>query len=509
MTTQQLKNSILQMAVQGKLVPQDPNDEPASVLLERIKAEKEALIKSGKIKKSKKSSEIFRGASRTLPYAFCEQIGKEIRDISDEIPFEIPESWEWVRLGSIVYSRGQMKPTSDFCYVDIGSIDNKNQKLGNTENIITPDKAPSRARKTIDIGDIIYSTVRPYLHNMCIIDKQFSLQPIASTGFATMTCYSGIFNKYLFYYLLAPDFDNYANDTENSKGVAYPAINDDRLYKALIPVAPLAEQKRIVAKIEELLPFIEKYEQAETKLTALNKSFPEMLKKSILQEAVQGKLVPQNPDDEPASILLERIRAEKQELIKQGKIKKSKHESIIVTRDKIPYEIIDGKEHCIADEVPFEIPESWEWCRVGSIFTLQAGKNISANQIVEDLVEGLYPCFGGNGIRGYVPSFNREGNYPIIGRQGALCGNINLANGQFYATEHAVCVKTFANTDVLWCCYFLTALNLNQYATATAQPGLAVANINEVFIPLPPLAEQKRIVKKIEELMPMINSISK
>ena len=402
-----------------------------------------------------------------------------------------------------------MKPTSDFCYVDIGSIDNKNQKLGNTENIITPDKAPSRARKTIDIGDIIYSTVRPYLHNMCIIDKQFSLQPIASTGFATMTCYSGIFNKYLFYYLLAPDFDNYANDTENSKGVAYPAINDDRLYKALIPVAPLAEQKRIVAKIEELLPFIEKYEQAETKLTALNKSFPEMLKKSILQEAVQGKLVPQNPDDEPASILLERIRAEKQELIKQGKIKKSKHESIIVTRDKIPYEIIDGKEHCIADEVPFEIPESWEWCRVGSIFTLQAGKNISANQIVEDLVEGLYPCFGGNGIRGYVPSFNREGNYPIIGRQGALCGNINLANGQFYATEHAVCVKTFANTDVLWCCYFLTALNLNQYATATAQPGLAVANINEVFIPLPPLAEQKRIVKKIEELMPMINSISK
>ena len=311
-----------------------------------------------------RSINLFQFTSDTLPYAFCEQIGKEIRDISDEIPFEIPESWEWVRLGSIVYSRGQMKPTSDFCYVDIGSIDNKNQKLGNTENIITPDKAPSRARKTIDIGDIIYSTVRPYLHNMCIIDKQFSLQPIASTGFATMTCYSGIFNKYLFYYLLAPDFDNYANDTENSKGVAYPAINDDRLYKALIPVAPLAEQKRIVAKIEELLPYIEKYEQAETKLTALNKSFPEMLKKSILQEAVQGKLVPQNPDDEPASILLERIRTEKQELIKQGKIKKSKHESIIVTRDKIPYEIINGKERCIADEVPFEIPESWEWCRL-------------------------------------------------------------------------------------------------------------------------------------------------
>ena len=229
-----LKKSILQEAVQGKLVPQNPDDEPASVLLERIRAEKQALIKTGKIKKEKPLPEI----------------------TEDEIPFDIPDSWEWVRLRSIVYNRGQMKPTSNFCYVDIGSIDNENQKLGDTENIITPDKAPSRARKIIDIGDIIYSTVRPYLHNMCIIDKQFSLQPIASTGFATMTCYNGLFNKYLFYYLLSPDFDNYANDTENSKGVAYPAINDDRLYKALIPIPPLAEQHRIVSKIEELMPII-------------------------------------------------------------------------------------------------------------------------------------------------------------------------------------------------------------------------------------------------------------
>jgi len=530
MTAQQLKNSILQMAVQGKLVPQDPNDEPASVLLERIKAEKEALIKSGKIKKSKKSSEIFRGASRTLPYAFCEQIDKEIRDISDEIPFEIPESWEWVRLGSIVYSRGQMKPTSDFCYVDIGSIDNKNQKLGNTENIIIPDKAPSRARKIIDIGDIIYSTVRPYLHNMCIIDKQFSLQPIASTGFATMTCYSGIFNKYLFYYLLAPDFDNYANDTENSKGVAYPAINDDRLYKALIPVAPLAEQKRIVAKIEELLPFIEKYEQAETKLTALNKSFPEMLKKSILQEAVQGKLVPQNPDDEPASVLLERIRTEKQELIKQGKIKKSKHESIIVTRDKIPYEIIDGKERCIADEVPFEIPESWCWCRLGTIASVLGGKRIPAGRKLSlEKTEHVYirvsdmkdDTVSLDNLQ-YVPNdiyssisryiINKEDVYitvaGTIGRIGKIPKELDGAN----LTENADrLVIRIINQD--WLIRFLKSnLIQNQIAEATTkvgQPKLAILRIQKLLIPLPPIAEQKRIVEKIEELMPIINSISK
>ena len=522
MTAQQLKNSILQMAVQGKLVPQDPNDEPASVLLERIKAEKEALIKSGKIKKSKKSSEIFRGASRTLPYAFCEQIDKEIRDISDEIPFEIPESWEWVRLGSIVYSRGQMKPTSDFCYVDIGSIDNKNQKLGNTENIIIPDKAPSRARKIIDIGDIIYSTVRPYLHNMCIIDKQFSLQPIASTRFATMTCYSGIFNKYLFYYLLAPDFDNYANDTENSKGVAYPAINDDRLYKALIPVAPLAEQKRIVAKIEELLPFIEKYEQAETKLTALNKSFPEMLKKSILQEAVQGKLVPQNPDDEPASVLLERIRTEKQELIKQGKIKKSKHESIIVTRDKIPYEIIDGKERCIADEVPFEIPESWEWARIFSIGAIIRGSGIKRTETIN---KGK-PCIRyGELYTTYNIQFSNTVSF-VSDNLFEKCKKITTGDLLFTLTgenkpDIAKTITYIGEKEVAiggdlayWTCHGMNSLYLTYFmcspyavnckiklATGDIIVHISGEKIGSILMPVPPLPEQKRIVEKIEELM--------
>ena len=164
-------------------------------------------------------------------------------------------------------------------------------------------------------------------------------------------------------------------------------------------------------------------------------------------------------------------------------------------------------ERCIDDELPFEIPENWCWCKIGTIFTLQAGKNIQAAEIHENPFADCYPCYGGNGIRGYVTSPNRTGDYPIIGRQGALCGNVNRATGEFYATEHAVCVETYSQISVAWACLFLTALNLNQYATATAQPGLAVANINEVYIPLPPLAEQHRIVQRIEELLPLVKGL--
>ena len=173
----------------------------------------------------------------------------------------------------------------------------------------------------------------------------------------------------------------------------------------------------------------------------------------------------------------------------------------------MPYEKI-GKNApvCIADEVPFDVPESWEWCRIGELFFLQAGKNISSSSISEKPFANAIPCYGGNGIRGYVKSSNRSGDYPIIGRQGALCGNINRATGDFYATEHAVCVTTFSNTNVSWACVFLKALNLNQYATATAQPGLAVGTINRVLIPVPPVTEQRRITEKLYLLEPLLAS---
>lgn len=255
------KKAILQEAFQGRLLANPPlktsfdlpgngpscpqadtaktrgiNLQTGKALLEEIRKEKARLIKEGKLKKEKPLPEI----------------------TEDEIPFDIPENWCWCRLGEIVYNNGQKTPDKEFSYIDIGSIDNLHQKLNDKENFVSPEQAPSRARKIVKKGDIIYATVRPYLHNMCIIDKDFEKEPIASTGFAVLACYPQINNQYLFYYLLSPSFDNYANDTENSKGVAYPAINDDRLYKGIVPLPPLAEQKRIVTAIEKMLALCEK-----------------------------------------------------------------------------------------------------------------------------------------------------------------------------------------------------------------------------------------------------------
>ena len=234
------------------------------------------------------------------------------------------------------------------------------------------------------------------------------------------------------------------------------------------------------------------------------------LKNSILQWAIQGKLVPQDPNDEPASVLLDKIRQEKERLIKEKKIKRDKNASIIYRgEDNSYYEKIlaTGEVKCIDEEVPFEIPKGWEWCRLKHICSMQAGKNISANKIFSDKSDSHpYRCVGGNGLRGYTENFNSHGHYSIIGRQGALCGCVNIEKGKFYATEHAVVVDTYEILSSLFMYYFLTALNLNKYATATAQPGLAVSNVLEVMCPLPPLNEGERIIEKLSLLIPLIEN---
>ena len=513
MTAQQLKNSILQMAVQGKLVPQDPNDEPASVLLERIRAEKERLIKEKKIKREKNPSVIFKGADNT-PY---EKIGDEVRSLAGEVPFEIPDSWEWARLGSVVYNRGQTSPSTEFCYIDIGSIDNKNQKLNPTDTTIAPDKAPSRARKLVDMGDILYSTVRPYLHNMCIIDREFPHIPIASTGFAVLTCHANLLNKYLFYYLMSPDFDAYANNTDNAKGVAYPAINDDRLYKALIPIPPVAEQHRIVSAIDSVNMPLREYGSKEETLRILNTSFPENLKKSILQEAVQGKLVPQDPSDEPAEALLERIRAEKQRLIKEGKIKKDKHESVIFRRDNSHYEKRGSEVVCIDDEIPFDIPELWSWCRLNELCTkIGAGstptggktiyvpegiKFIRSQNVYNDglklndisyITEEINAKKKGSIVRSKDILLNITGG--SIGRCAVVPDDFDIAN----VNQHVMIIRLVEPKMRHWIHTILISEYIQNLImdvqVGVSREGLSATKLMNFLIPVPPISEQNRIL---------------
>ena len=455
-------------------------------------------------------------AADNLPY---EKVGKnEPVCIADEVPFEIPDSWEWVRLSKIVYNRGQMTPANDFCYIDIGSIDNKNQKLSDEENIIAADKAPSRARKIVDIDDILYSTVRPYLHNMCIVDRSFSHQPIASTGFAALTCHTGFYNEFLFYYLMSPDFDAYANDTDNAKGVAYPAINDNKLYQALIPVPPAAEQKRIVEKIKEVFPYVDTYRTAYAETESLNNAFPDRLKKSILQEAVQGKLVPQDPNDEPASILLERIREEKERLIRAGKIKRDKHESIIFRRDNSHYEKFDGIERCIDDEIPFEIPDSWRWERWGNISeSIQYGYNAPARDKGRIKMVRISDIQNNMVLWNTVPfceiaesdieTYLLQTNDILFARTGGTVGKSYLVQevpeeaiyaGYLIRTRYSqwLCpqyLKYFMESELYWS-------QLRTGTIATAQPNCNGKTLGKMLLPIPPLLEQYRIVDKINVL---------
>lgn len=460
-----------------------------------------------------------------MPY---EKVGtQEPVCIADEVPFEIPETWEWARLGKIVYNRGQITPSTLFCYIDIGSIDNENQKLNPAETIITPDKAPSRARKAVEKGDILYSTVRPYLHNMCIVDREFTHIPIASTGFAVMTCHDGILNSYLFYYLMAPAFDAYANNTDNAKGVAYPAINDERLYKALIPIPPIAEQYRIVEIIETLSKPVCEYGNKEVVLRNINKSFPELLKKSILQQAIQGKLVPQDPNDESADVLLGRIRAEKERLIKAGKIKRDKHESVIFRRDNSHYEKRGSEETCIDEEIPFDIPDSWAWCRLSTILEkLTDGTHSTPKYTdcgipfisVKDVSSGVLSF---DSVK-YISEIEHRELYKrcdpkrgdiLLTKVGTTGIPVIVDTDKEFSLFVSVAQLRFSHS-LLDSNYLLLLIKsplvqkqCTEHTRGVGNKNWVMRDIANTLIVLPPLAEQKRIVSFYTTMLPLIRAI--
>lgn len=512
-----LRELILTLAVQGKLVPQDPADEPAGVLLQKIRAEKDRLMAEGKIKRDKPLVEI----------------GEE------EKPFELPAGWEWVRIPEVTHNLGQGEPTGAFSYIDVASVDNLKGCVTSAIQVLEAADAPSRARKNVALGTVIYSTIRPYLNNIAVIERDYSPRAIASTAFAVMHPHSGVVPKYLLHYLRSQPFTDYVNS--KAVGIAYPAINDANFFQGLIALPPEAEQSRIVTRVEELMRLCDALE-AQGKLEAAQhaqlvstllgtltaSTTPEeladnwqrvaqhfdlllnrpqaidALEQTLLQLAVRGLLEPQDPTDEPASALLQKIRAEKDRLIATGQIK----------RDKPLPPITE-------EEMQFGLPVGWEWvsidclAHVGTGTTpsrdnpaffnggdipwvtsgetgqsfIDAAEQYVTDQALEQTSLTVYPAgtlivamYGQGKTRGQVA----ELRIPAATNQ--ACAAVRLLE---ISDDHRAYVKLVFEKSYD---------EIRELSAGGAQPNLNVGKVKATLIPLPPLAEQSRIVTRVTAL---------
>ena len=511
MNAQQLKNSILQMAIQGKLVPQDPDDEPASVLIERIREEKEKLIKEKKIKKEKNPSFIFRGTDN-ITY---EKIGKnEPISIEDELPFEIPESWEWVRLGNIFQIQMGQSPKGETVSTNQKGTEFHQGKAFFGDRYLTHSNQYTSAPSKYAPANSLLLCVRAPVGKVNITEREICI----GRGLCSIAPMDNM--PLLFVYHLFSFFERIF--VMQSSGTTFAAITGEIVKNQLIPIPPLAEQQRIVDKLEEILPLVEAYGKKQDTLDKLNTNFPSSLKKSILQEAVQGKLVSQDPNDEPASVLLERIRAEKEKLIKEGKIKKDKNESIIYRRDNSHYEKLNGIERCIDDEIPFEIPESWCWVRLGSIGEWKSGATPSRS--MSKYYDGDIPWLKTGDLNdGYIKYIPEKISQLALEKTSVKLNPIgSVLIAMYGATIGKLGILTFPSTTNQACCACLPVAMSNKYlfyflmsqkdkfikrSEGGAQPNISKEKIISTLMPLPPLAEQQRIVKLVEELQDIIKEL--
>ena len=491
MNAQQLKNAILQEAIEGRLVPQDPNEEPASVLLARIRKEKERLVKEGKLKK------------------------KDLIEIpisEDEIPFEIPESWEWCRLISLsrIIHYGytaSAAPTGNAKLLRITDI--QDDKVNWQTVPFCTIKEKELDNYQLHNRDILIARTGGTVGKTYIVRELNDVSVFASYLIRAIPL-GNVYEEYIKLFMGSPYYWSQLIDA--TSGTGQPNVNGQSLSNLIVPLPPLAEQHRIVAKIEELLPKVEEYGKAQEALDKLNAELPERLKKSILQEAITGKLVPQDPNDEPASVLLDRIRKEKAKLVKEGKLKK---------KDLIETPISK-------DEIPFEIPESWEWVRLGTITTVLGGKRIPAGRkLTQDNTGHIYIRVSDMKEETvsidnllYVPKdifpsisryiINKDDVYitvaGTIGKIGKIPSELDGAN----LTENADRL-VFSNICQDWLIKSLQSAviqsQIAEVTTKVGQPKLAILRIQNLIIPLPPLAEQHRIVAKIEELLSKIDKL--
>ena len=526
MNGKQLKNSILQWAIQGKLVPQDPNDEPASVLLEKIRQEKERLIKEKKIKRDKNASIIYRGEDNSYYEKFLAT--GEVKCIDEEIPFEIPKGWEWCRVSSVFLINPKVSAKDDdiAAFIPMEAI---SAGYGSEFRFYEKQWKEIKSGYTaFEDNDIAFAKITPCFQNRksVIFNGLPNGIGAGTTELKILRTYGETINRYYaLYFLESP----YFIDEATFKGTAnQQRIVVGYLENKLFPLPPLSEQNRVVDKIGILMPIIDKYSKSQETLDKINVELGANLKKSILQEAIQGKLVPQIAEDDTADELLEAIKEEKQRLVKEGKLKKSAiNDSVIFKGDDNKYYENDGNNVvCIDDEIPFEIPSSWQWVRLEHICSyIQRGKS---------------------------PKYSPIKQYPVVAQKCNQWTGFTIEKAQFIDPETigAYTKERFLeNGDLMWNSTGLGTLGrmaiyweeLNPYKVAVAdshvtiirplksyvmpqylysyfssytvqsvieekadgstkQKELATTTVKKYLVPLPPFAEQRRIVEKIKEV---------
>ncbi len=480
MNAQQLKNAILQEAIEGRLVPQDPNDEPASALLVHIRKEKERLVKEGKLKKK----------------------DLEVKPISeDEIPFEIPESWEWVRVEDVIYppkygTSNKSLPNGSVPVLRMGNIQDGEIVF---DKLVFSNDISDNEKYNLTNGDLLFNRT----NSAELVGKTGiyrGQRPAIYAGYLILLRPIGIHPDYLNYVLGSSYARSYCKEVKTI-GVQQCNINAEKISSFIIPLPPLAEQKRIVAKIEELLPKVEEYGKAQDALNKLNAELPERLKKSILQEAIEGRLVPQDPNDEPASVLLDKIRQEKAQLVKAGKLKKKDLGEVPIKRD----------------EVDSVLPAGWEWCRLGTLaefinglaFKPEEWENNGLPIIrIQNLTDSNRPINYTTKV--FDNKFKVE-NGDLLFSWSATLDSFIWNGKTAWLNQHIFKVNPYGTIDKKWLFYALKAIVV-QLSFVTH--GLTMKHLTRgVFenypIALPPLSEQHRIVEKLEQLLGEIDKLKK
>ena len=457
--------------------------------------------------------------SHNIPY---EKIGDEVVPL--DVPFDIPDSWEWVRLGFVsTYAETKEKVNAQNANPELWGLDLEDIEKGG--RLLCKKKVGERKavgdKTHFSRRDILYSKLRPYLLKILVADDD----GICTPEIVPFKMYGDINPTYIVYYLQSPYVDNYINSI--TYGVKMPRVGTETMTELLVPIPPVEEQDRIVSRIQEAEPLVFQYNEVDSQNRKLNLQFPEQLKKSVLQWAVQGKLVPQDENDEPAEVLLEWIRAKKDALIKAGKIKRDKHESVIFRRDNSHYEKLDGIERCIDDEIPFEIPDNWCWSRLGSILTKLSDGTHSTPKYVSEGVPFISVKDVSTGALSFehCKYITQEEHKDLYSRCNPQFGDVLLTKvgttgipfivdtDEEFSLFVSVALLKF-NQNLLFNEYLVHLINsplvqkqAEENTRGVGNKNWVMRDISNTLVAIPPLNEQKRIVKQINYLFGYFNDL--